>query len=207
MRVILAHGLGRGRMSMFLLGSRLVGAGHTPEYFSYSALTESHANIVARMVARLRRLADRGEEVGLVGHSFGGLLFRETLPLVTSLKVRHLIMLGTPNKIPRLATNRYLRQPLRILRGGLGRRLSSRNWYGSLPPITVPYTIVSGTKGWRGQLSPFDFELNDGIVAVSETILNEGDRPVLVHAIHTFIMNKRTVCDLIVRKLAESMGV
>jgi pimeloyl-ACP methyl ester carboxylesterase len=205
MRVILAHGLGRSRLSMFLLGRRLARSGCTPEYFSYSSFAENHASIVARLVTRLRGLAATDQEVGLVGHSFGGLLFREALAKVPELKVRHLVMLGTPNQPPRLAPRFYSRPPLKLLRSELGQLLTNRTWYGTLPPITVPYTIVSGTKGWRGRLSPFKAELNDAIVSVSETILDERDRPVLIPAIHTFIMNKRSVFDLIAKRLQLSM--
>lgn len=185
---------------MLFLGRRLARAGHVPEYFSYSTFRQSHASILDRLVERLRSLAGR-EEVGLVGHSFGGLLFRQALAQVPQLKVRHLIMLGTPNQPPRLAPRVYTRSPLKFLRNELGQLLANRKWYGTLPPISVPYTIVSGTKGWRGKLSPFDSDVNDSIVSVSETVLNEHDRPVLVSALHTFIMNKRAVFELIERRL------
>jgi len=188
-------------MSLFLLGSRLAAAGYAPDYFSYSALTESHGAIVARLVGQLRALAANEEDVGLVGHSFGGLLFREALAYAPRLQVKHLVMLGTPNQPPRLAERIYTHLPFRLLRRGLGLRLASKKWYSSLPALTVPYTIISGTRGWYGRLSPFEFELNDGIVAVSETVLSQSDRPILVPALHTFIMNKRMTYDLIVKKL------
>jgi pimeloyl-ACP methyl ester carboxylesterase len=200
MQVILAHGLGRSRLSMLLLGRRLGLKGHSVEYFSYSALTETHEAILARLVARLRYWAAREKEVGLVGHSFGGLLFREGLALVPELKVRHLVMLGTPNRPPRLAARIYNKQPFRLLRGFCGELLANPSWYRSLPAIHVPYTLVAGTRGWRGALSPFDNELNDGIVAVSETIVHDTDQPVLLPAIHTFIMNSRAVHDLILQR-------
>jgi pimeloyl-ACP methyl ester carboxylesterase len=155
------------------------------------------------MVERFRQLA-KGEEVGLVGHSFGGLLFRQALAQVPQLKVRHLVMLGTPNQPPRLAPRVYTRSPLKFLRSELGLLLANRKWYSTLPPVSVPYTIVSGTKGWRGKLSPFDSELNDAIVSVSETVLSEQDRPVLISAIHTFIMNKRAVFELIEKRLRSA---
>ena len=197
MKVVLVHGLGRTRLSLLLLAHRLSETGHTPELFPYSALTETHDRIVCRLAGRLRCLAAQGDDVGLVGHSFGGLLLREAIPAVPGLQVKHLVMLATPNRQPRLAARVYTTFPFRILRGSCGQCLADSFWFRSLPRLSVPYTLVAGTGGWRGRLSPFEGEPNDGALAVSETLLNDNDRPVLVPALHTFIMNRRSVCRLI----------
>ena len=203
MRVILVHGLGRSRLSLLLLARRLSWSGHTPELFPYSALIETHERIVFRLVARLRSLATQGDEVGLVGHSFGGLLLREALAAVPSLRVKHLVMLATPNRQPRLAARVYSRLPFRILRGSCGQRLTNSSWFCALPMVSCPYTLVAGTGGWRGRLSPFQGEPNDGAVAVSETATSDNDQPVLVPALHTFIMNRRSVYRLISERLGR----
>src|SRR5437899_12825187 len=116
MKVVLVHGLGRSRLSLALLANRLSRSGHTTESFPYSALAETHDHIVSRLVTRLWQLAMRKEDVGLVGHSFGGLLLREALAVVPELRAKHLIMLATPNRQPRLAVRIYNQLPSRILR-------------------------------------------------------------------------------------------
>jgi len=201
MRVVLVHGLGRTRLSLALLARRLSKSGHRPEFFPYSALIETHDRIVSRLVTRLRHLMAQKEDVGLVGHSFGGLLLREALASVPDLRVKHLVMLATPNRQPRLAVRVYSRLPFRTLRGSCGQRLIDLAWFRSLPTLSIPYTLVAGTGGWRGRLSPFEGEANDGAVAVSETMTNDNDQPILVPALHTFIMNRRSVCRLISEKL------
>src|SRR5688500_1095775 len=103
MRVVLVHGVGRTPFSMFLLARSISRAGHQPEHFAYLPYLETYDRILARLVSRLGHLAESAEEVGLVGHSFGGLLLREAAARVPSLRVRHLVMLGTPNRRPRLA--------------------------------------------------------------------------------------------------------
>ena len=188
-------------MSLLLLAGRLSRSGHTPELFPYSALTERHERIVSRLVSRLRSLDSQGAEVGLVGHSFGGLLLREALAEVPNLRVKHFVMLATPNRQPRLAVRVYSRLPFRLLRGGCGQCLADSSWFRALPVPLVPYTAVAGTRGWRGRLSPFDLEFNDGVVAVSETKVKDNDQPILVRSLHTFIMNKRSVHRLIVERL------
>jgi pimeloyl-ACP methyl ester carboxylesterase len=202
-RVVLVHGLGRTRLSLALLSRRLSMSGHTVGSFPYSALAETHDRIVSRLVIRLWHLAAQREEVGLVGHSFGGLLLREALAAVPELRVKHLVMLATPNKQPRLGVWLYTRLPFRILRGSCGQCLTDSSWFRSLPMLTIPYTLIAGTGGWRGRLSPFEGEPNDGAVAVSETITIDNDQPVLVPAFHTFIMNNRSVYRLISERLGE----
>ena len=201
MRVVLVHGLGRTRLSLLILACRLSRSGHSPELFPYSALIEPHERIVFRLARRLRCLAAQGDEVGLVGHSFGGLLLREALTEVSGLRVKHLVMLATPNRHSRLAALIYTRLPFCILRGSCGRCLADSSWFRSLPVPSIPYTTVAGTGGWRGRLNPFEGEPNDGALAVAETIVSDNDRPVLVPALHTFIMNRRSVHRLIIERL------
>jgi pimeloyl-ACP methyl ester carboxylesterase len=206
-RVLLVHGLGRTPKSLAFLARRLSKSGHIPEFFAYSPSTESQGSIVTRLVTRLRHLAGLEAEVGLVGHSFGGLLLREASAQVPELRVRHLVMLGTPNQPPRLALA-YRWFPLRLLRGSCGLCLANPEWFKQLPLVSSPYTIVAGTAGWRGRLSPFRDEPNDGLVAVSETVLNEGDKPILLPVIHTFMMNSTSVHRLIAERLQDaSFGV
>ncbi len=199
--MLLVHGLGRTRFSLAMLALRLSRSGHRPEFFSYSPFTEAGPRIVLRLVVRLRQWGAQAEEVGLVGHSFGGLLLREALAQVPELSVRQLVMLGTPNRQPRLAPLVLGRWPFRLFRGDCGRYLADPAWFGRLPRIACPYTLVAGTAGWRGRLSPFKGEANDGIVAVSETKVEESDQPVLLPVLHTFMMNSRAVHRLIVERL------
>ena len=73
-----------------------------------------------------------------------------------------------------------------------------------LPEGTV--RVYAGTAGYRGRLSPFQFETNDGILAVSETTLSAAHAPMLVPALHTFIMNSQAVASDIAATVA-SLGV
>jgi pimeloyl-ACP methyl ester carboxylesterase len=201
MIVLLVHGLSRTRWSFFLLSRRLTASGHSPEYFSYSALAETHESVLARLLTNLRALAATESEVGLVGHSFGGCLLREAIAKTPALTVRQLVMLGTPNRVPRLAPAFYRYFPRRLIQGSCRECLIDSSWYEKLPALSVPYTIVAGTAGWRGRLSPFGDEINDGAVAVSETLVKDDDHPLLVPSLHTFLMNSRLVYQLIVEKL------
>jgi hypothetical protein len=111
-------------------------------------------------------------------------------------------MLGTPNQPPRQARRYGRLLPYRWINGECGQLLMQPEFFALLPPLAIPYTIIAGTRGGPGR-RPFGDEPNDGLVAVSETIVSGSDRPVTVPARHTFMMNDRRVRALILRILGS----
>jgi hypothetical protein len=103
----------------------------------------------------------------------------------------------TPLSLARLA--RFRRQE----RGQSGQLLARTEFFSQLPPPAVPYTIIAGTAGPRGRWSPFGQDPNDWLVAVDETKLAPGDRPMLLPVGHTFMMNDRKVHAAIRRALEQ----
>jgi hypothetical protein len=173
---------------------------HILETFRYSAF-EPYDSIVQRLVVRLEEVARRGEYVA-VGHSLGGVLLRSAIPRLQGKEPRHLVMLGSPSRAPRLARKLCGFPPFRWLTRECGSRLADPSFFESLPLPTVPYTIVAGTRGFPGTLSPFGDEPNDGIVAVEETRIHDDDQPVLVRILHAFLPGNARVHDVILRVLA-----
>jgi hypothetical protein len=193
MNILLVHGLGRTPCSMFRLGSALRRGGHRTGYFGYSPTFQSLASILARLKVRLRRLARIGEPVGLAAHSLGGLLLRKALADVPELPVHRLVMIGTPNRPPRLATYFWQWRLFRLFTRDCGRFLSSPKEIAAVPPPHVPYTLIAGTGGPRHARLAFGREPNDGVVAVTETLIRDSDQPVLFPVLHSFIMDDRRV--------------
>lgn len=193
MNVLLVHGLGRTPVSMFGLATALRRAGHHTLFFAYSPTLESLPRIVSRLTTKLRHLARSGEPVGLVAHSLGGLLLRKALLDLPGLRVHRLVMLGTPNRPPRLAAlaSRWL--PFRWFARDCGRFLACPDTIPAIPPPAVPYRLLAGTKGPRHARLPFAGELNDGIVAVSETRIRDADEPLLLPVWHSVMMDDGAV--------------
>ncbi len=189
MQLLLAHGLGRTPVSLFGLAAELRRAGHRTRFFGYFPPLEPVAWIVHRLAERLRALAARGQPVGLIGHSLGGLLLRSALANVPELQVHHLITLGTPHSAPRIA--RFVWRwfpPFRLYSRDCGRFLTSPDALENLPPPTVPFTLIAGTAGPCGRWSPYGTEPNDGVVTVTEARLH-GTEPVFVPGLHSFLMD------------------
>lgn len=200
MNVLLIHGLGRTPVSLMSLEWRLRQMGWGAEHFGYAAFAEPYDRIVERLCQRLVRLADSGS-YGIVAHSLGGLLTRSALNRVSIPAPQHLVMLGTPNQLPRLATVAWRLPPFQWFARDCGANLASPQFFSALPHPPAPYTIIAGTSGPRGAWSPFGYEINDGIVALSETQLAEGDRIIQLPVNHTFMMHHPTVHERVIQAL------
>jgi hypothetical protein len=200
MKVLLIHGLSRTSLSLFSLEWRLRQVGYETEQFGYTAFLESYPRIVQRLRIRLQALSSQGS-YGIVAHSLGGLLTRSALGSVTFPLPKQVVMLGTPNRLPRLALLAWQLAPFQWLTGQCGLNLASPNFFAQLPLLQSPYKIIAGTQGFRGFGSPFGFEVNDGIVALRETRLSESDRLLELPVNHTFMMNDRAVKETVVRAL------
>ncbi len=194
MRLLLLHGMGRTALSMGRLARELRLSDRQVEALNYVTALEPFDRIVRRVRDRLASLAARGT-YAVIGHSLGGLLVRSALADSSSPfpPPVHLIMLGTPNQPPRLA-RRYRRLwPYRWINGECGQLLARPDFFAALPPLSIPYTIIAGTGGRRGDRGPFGEDPNDGVVAVSETLVSLTDQPITFPVRHTFMMNDRRV--------------
>jgi hypothetical protein len=202
MQVILIHGLGRSPLSLVSLERALQGAGHETHQFGYAAVAESYDQIVARLHQRLTTIGRNGA-YGIVAHSLGSVLIRSALAHQEYLP-DHVVMLGPPNCSPRMAAIAWQFLMFRWFAGSCGFNLSHVGFYDNLPDLSIPYTIIAGTAGPRGRFSPFGMEVNDGIVAVSETRLRASD-PVFEFPVwHTFMMNDHRVQQTVLQVLGAS---
>jgi pimeloyl-ACP methyl ester carboxylesterase len=204
--VLLVHGMGRTSLSMRRLGRALRQAGHDVQYARYVVTIEGLDRMVDRLHARMQRLADGGQPYLVVGHSLGGVLARlafERSPALPRLP-EHLIMLGPPNRPPRIARKLRRFWPYRLINGEVGQLLADPGFVAALPVPCIPYTIVAGTGGRRGRWSPFGNEPNDGLVAVSETRCTPEDTVIEVPARHTFMMN-HPVVRKVIREIVDSV--
>ena len=188
------------------LAATLRSAGHETELFSYVALLESFDNIALRLRDRFQALAAQGT-YGVVTHSLGGVLARAALAHADSCLPTRVVMLAPPNQSPRLGrwANRLL--PYQLFSRECGANLADSDFYACLPPLACPYTIIAGTAGPVGLMSPFGEERNDMIVGIEETKMQTGDRPVEIPAFHSFIMNHSQVRKLVVNAFAKGLGM
>jgi alpha/beta hydrolase family protein len=196
--------MGRSPLSQLLLARRLEASGIRVHLFAYSTL-RPFAVSLRRLVERVHALKG-SEPFVLVGHSLGCVLIRASLPLLGEFQPSACFLLAPPNRVPRAA--RFFRQYAlyRLLTRDAGRLLSDEAFMAALPVPPVPVKVYAGTAGYTGRRSPFRGEPNDGILAVSETLLSPTHTPMLVPVLHTFIMNSAVVASDIVATV-DSLNV
>ena len=148
-------------------------------------------------------LADQGP-YAVVAHSLGGVLTRAALGLGQVVHPHHVVMLGPPNQPPRLAPLAWQLPPFQWFTGQCGQNLTCASFYQDLPPLASRYTIIAGNRGPRGPFSPFGHEVNDGIVALSETKIYPTDPVVELPVWHTFMMNSSAVQSEVLHALANT---
>ena len=202
MHVLLVHGMGRTPLSMMRLAATLRRSHHDPEQFGYLCALQPVAEIVGRLQVRIEQLADADYVV--VGHSLGGLLLRwavADLP-ATARRPLRIIMLGTPNHSPRTA--RRFRNAIwfRLLNGDAGALLGSEERMAAIPLAHVPCTVIAGTAGARGRWGLIGDEANDGLVALSEMRLDDGEEWLTFPVRHPFMMNDPRVRRAVLERCA-----
>jgi hypothetical protein len=160
LRLLLVHGMGRTPLSLARLARCLRRDGHRVERLGYVAALESFERIRRRVHRRLEHLARLGEPYAVIGHSLGGLALRASLPGLVP-PPRHLVMLATPNRPPRLAIRLRRFWPYRLWCGESGQLLAQPAFFARLPVPSVPYTIIAGCAGPLGRGGPFGRDPND----------------------------------------------
>jgi pimeloyl-ACP methyl ester carboxylesterase len=193
---LLVHGLGRTPVSMIPLANRLQGRQFRTRFFAYSATFESMPRIVSRLV----RTIESAKPDVIICHSLGGVLTRMAIAEQPPRSLRHLVMLGTPNRSPKIARFCWNWFPFRAFSRSCGEFLSSPAAYEGLPVPEIPITVIAGTSG-----PEFVFgEPNDGIVTVSETQVHPDFPSIALPGLHSLMMNSKTVQDTIVERIRKS---
>ena len=196
MQILLIHGQGRTPFSLWPLARRLRQHDHTPHYFGYAGFAQPFERIVDRLVQSVPQKVG-AVPYAIVSHSLGGVITRAALPRLVDNLPQRLVMLAPPNH-PAMLAKKLRDNPLyRLATGDCGQKLGDDEFYASLPLPIVPTTIIAGTKGWQGGLSPFGDRPNDTLLLVEETEL-DGCETFYVPSRHSVIMYSRQVADIVI---------
>lgn len=202
MHILFVHGMGRSPLSGWPMLHRLRRAGHTVETFAYSVALDDFATIAARLTRRLEAQEGRGE-YAVIGHSLGGVLLRAAVGGLAegSPQPCHLFLLGSPQQ-PALLAKKLQRNALyRLATRDCGQLLASSARMAGIGAPGIPVTSIVGTLGWRGRLSPFGVEPNDGIVSYAEVSADWLDDVVELRVSHTLLPASRLVAEVVLARL------
>jgi hypothetical protein len=196
--VVLVHGMGRTRASLWILEYRLRAAGFETANFPYSAATTSLDELATGLRAFVHEEV-RTERYHLAGHSLGNIIIRRGFAEGYREGLTRVVMLAPPNQPQPLAEKLQENPIYQLWSGDSGRKLASEDFYADLPIPDVPFGVIAADKG---QSLTFD-EPNDGIVPVRTTKLAGMADWILLHHTHTFMMNAADTADQVVHFLRE----
>ncbi len=199
--VVLLHGLGRSRYSLWPMERALKAAGFRVDNRSYPSRRHSIRELAAMIRGRLQRAALPGERVHFVSHSLGGLLIRGALYPPLPFAVGRIVMIAPPNRGVDLI-HRLRHYP--ALAHVFGRPTAElyRN-SPTLQTLGVPDAEIGVIAGTRAR-NPFSLaaQLNaalgneaasDGTVEVDSTKLPGMRDFATVDSSHTFIASRDDV--------------
>lgn len=167
-KILLLHGLWLHPWAMRWLQQQFNAAGYeviTPVYHSISA---NSANNVGLVYQAVQRYALPTERLHIVAHSLGGIVALQMLTAYPDLPSGRLVTLGTPAQGSVIAH--------RLAKYNFCRPLIGRSFEGGLDGQGLPATVchewgaLAGNKPIGvGRLLGGIAEINDGVVALSET--------------------------------------
>jgi len=195
--VILLHGMGRSRVSLWLLDLRLRQAGYVTHNFPYAPHSRSLDDLSKLLHDFVKKNVDT-KSYHLVGHSLGNIIIRngfnhDGYPP----GLGRIVMLAPPNQPAALAQALKDNPLYKLFAGDSGQKLSSKAFYKKLAIPTVEFGVIAGD---RGQSLTFS-EPNDGIITVASTKLKGMKDWIVLHHSHTFIMNSRDTVTLCINFL------
>lgn len=197
--VVLVHGLGRTRVSMTLLGSRIGAAGYRVVNIGYPSTREPMERVVELLKADLDECCGELETLHFVTHSMGGIVVRRFLAKYSPEHQGRVVMLSPPSQGSEIVDT-FGDSPLRrLLLGPSGSRLGTDSL--SIPNRLGPAEFELGIIAGNRTLNPITSWLipgpDDGKVAVDRARV-EGAEFLVVPYSHTFIMNRQEVADEVV---------
>jgi len=191
--VLLIHGLGRHAGIMKKCTAALRDAGFAAHSLNYATLFEDvahHADHFEYLLENIKGI----KKVSFVTHSLGGLVIREVLRrcLVWNGTTAHkLVMMGTPNKGAQIAELLGRLKAYEIIAGPSGEDVKPKQKLDELPEPQIPTLIIAGGRGNDKGFNPLLNGDNDGIVSVDETRLDIEHEFLLIHSIHTILMDNK----------------
>lgn len=195
--VILLHGMGRTRFSMFNLEEYLSRLDYRVVNFGYPSRRETIEQIAkVRIPGAVAQCQDTSiKKIHFVTHSLGGIVVRQYLQTHTLPVGSRVVMLSPPNHGSEIPDHYKEVFWYRWSTGPAGQQLMTTK--DSLPnrlkPINVEVGVIAGTKSVEPWFSSQIPGKDDGKVSVKRTQLDEMKDFLVVPHTHTFIMQSPEV--------------
>lgn len=203
-RAIIIHGLGRSALAMRSLAGLLAKNGYQVTNLDYPSTRMTIPELVKQFVAPAFANAQDVDQIDVITHSLGGILFRYYLANMadadTKRRLHRVVMLAPPNKgseipdrLKRWAVARWILGPVMPQLGTDADSIP--NMLASMETKGFPCEIgvIAGTRSYEPWFTILMEGVSDGKVTVKSTQLAGMTDFLEVKAGHTFIMDDKHV--------------
>jgi len=206
--VIVLHGLGRTKLSMRLLASRIEKHGFDVINISYPSRSHSVAGLADVLHQKLEgRGLGRAARVHFVTHSLGGIVVRAYLKAYRPDNLGRVVMLSPPNQGSEVVDRMRGGWFYRIATGPVGQELGTdaSSTPNLLGPADFTLGVIAGDKSINPLFSAWIPGGDDGTVSVQRTRMEGMADFMVVPWSHTFIMRSSKVADQVLHFLEHGM--
>ena len=204
--VVVLHGMGRTKLSMSRLATRLEQQGYDVLNFSYPSTRSSVAGSTALLRQQLQNdLPARAGRVHFVTHSLGGIVVRAYLQQHPPANLGRVVMLSPPNQGSEVVDHLRDNFLYRLATGPAGQELGTETTStpNALGEVDFPLGVITGDRSFNPLFSAWLAGTNDGKVSVHRAkVRGMTDFLVVPHS-HSFIMRSSVVAQQVAHFLAH----
>jgi hypothetical protein len=192
--VVLLHGLGRSKSSMWLLQSRFEHAGFLVKAVGYHSLDREPEQILRDVTKQINAFhIDSNQTVHFVGHSLGGLLIRAYLDSNTVQSLGRVVLIGSPSKGTPFVDHFHDEWWMKLA-GPTANALGTdeKSFPKTLRPPYYPIGIIAGVSNIidNEQFIPGE---DDGVVPVESTKIEGMTDFVVIETSHSMMRYNESV--------------
>lgn len=196
--VILLHGLGRSKFSLFRMANSLK-ADYQVVNLGYPSRRYSIETLAELAITPALELSRGASKVHFVTHSMGGILLRQYLSCHTIANLGNTVMLGPPNQGSELV-DFFLKRPIlgplfSNINGPAGQQLGTTASAKplSLGEVNFNLGVIAGTQSKNPVLASLMDGPNDGKVSVERSKIKGMTDHLVMPVDHTFMMQRHDV--------------
>lgn len=193
--VVLLHGMARTESSMSKMAEQLEEAGYRVSNYGYPSTSLTIEQIAKVHVPKALAGCGQVSKINFVTHSLGGIVLRKYLRDNSLSQLRHVVMLGPPNRGSEIVDSLKDLPGFELVNGPAGLQLGTGqdSVPNSLGPVTYSVGIIAGSATINPILSGMLPNPDDGKVSVERTKVEGMADHVVMPVTHTFMMNNNNV--------------